>query len=564
MEWDGQDAGPADAAAKGANLATIERQYDFARLLEKNGFSTTAIKMYLEVARHYVTWAKTSNDTAVSKKLADVRLRTIGLAKQLKHDELPGLMVSELERLLDDQSLALKQASDDVSRAAAYLDAGLAYERLGRDKKAISTLGHGLDVDRAHWPQDPQLLSSVLFTLYDLSVAMEKQNDLEAADAAMENCRELVDVVLTQSKDARNRAWAFTRSALLKEKRGDANAACEYAIVAINVPFPLDDEGLLRKDGIAMFNAVTQATRILLRAKQQDDGSVQNGYERRVELARRLAEVVNDPASWFRLVEVLDFKAVWHGDRHELDLQAEVNRQERDAAKGLVNAAKGLVERDRSAKNLGWLAIGYKYLGATLATLKRYDEAQAEYDALLKLQHQIDELAKDEKSLTALLDAFARLSKLAVQKGDFDTAEGYIRAEIDAFESRRGRLAGEVALKKRSGLDLDLSWSQLVAKKPQDAVTTVREGLARNPDYIELATNLLHGLLLQGKFEGARSVLKEHRYTILADRKKSFAEVILDDFKALREHGIDHPDMAKIEELIHSWSESPSNETPPM
>ena len=65
-----------------------------------------------------------------------------------------------------------------------------------------------------------------------------------------------------------------------------------------------------------------------------------------------------------------------------------------------------------------------------------------------------------------------------------------------------------------------------------------------------LNTNLAHGYLFSGQYQKAKELYLNYKDKKLADGR-SFKQAVLDDFKEFRKRGINHPDMKKIEKLLH-------------
>jgi len=102
----------------------------------------------------------------------------------------------------------------------------------------------------------------------------------------------------------------------------------------------------------------------------------------------------------------------------------------------------------------------------------------------------------------------------------------------------------------------NLSFTLLFNRQFQEAIATAEEALALNPSDILPATNQAHGYLLSGQFEKAEAIYRQHARDKVNDQQ-TFAEAVLDDFAKLRERGIDHPDMKKIETLLRTSSGQP-------
>lgn len=94
----------------------------------------------------------------------------------------------------------------------------------------------------------------------------------------------------------------------------------------------------------------------------------------------------------------------------------------------------------------------------------------------------------------------------------------------------------------------NLSYYALFQRNFPAGREAAERGLALSPDQLWIKTNLAHSYLLSGDFETAKRIYLENCGKTLDDLS-TFASGVLDDFKAFRECGIDHPDMVKIEAL---------------
>jgi tetratricopeptide (TPR) repeat protein len=81
------------------------------------------------------------------------------------------------------------------------------------------------------------------------------------------------------------------------------------------------------------------------------------------------------------------------------------------------------------------------------------------------------------------------------------------------------------------------------------AIAAAEEALTLAPSELWIATHQAHGYLLSGQFEKARAIYLQHAQEKVNDRQ-TFAEGVLDDFAQLRQRGIDHPDINRIEALL--------------
>lgn len=105
--------------------------------------------------------------------------------------------------------------------------------------------------------------------------------------------------------------------------------------------------------------------------------------------------------------------------------------------------------------------------------------------------------------------------------------------------------------KTLAGAYVHLAWCALFNQQPNLAIEASEQGLAINSDESTgavLHTNLAHGYLFTNQYEQARAIYQRYQDIAIGDGR-SFKQAILDDFKELRQKGLVHADMKKIEAL---------------
>ena len=93
------------------------------------------------------------------------------------------------------------------------------------------------------------------------------------------------------------------------------------------------------------------------------------------------------------------------------------------------------------------------------------------------------------------------------------------------------------------------TWPFLLTRRPNEAIGAASKALELDPTKSDLKTNLAHGYLLTNQFEKAKAIYLENKDVKFPDGR-GFIEVVLKDFKDLREAGVTHPDMKRIERLL--------------
>jgi tetratricopeptide (TPR) repeat protein len=93
------------------------------------------------------------------------------------------------------------------------------------------------------------------------------------------------------------------------------------------------------------------------------------------------------------------------------------------------------------------------------------------------------------------------------------------------------------------------TWPFLLTQRPNEAIGAASKGLEIDPTSSFLKINLAHAYLLTSQFEKAKTNLSRKQDVKLPDGR-GFAQVVLKDFKDLREAGVTHPDIKRIERLL--------------
>lgn len=93
------------------------------------------------------------------------------------------------------------------------------------------------------------------------------------------------------------------------------------------------------------------------------------------------------------------------------------------------------------------------------------------------------------------------------------------------------------------------TWPCLLARRPNEAIGAASKVLELDPTKHSVNINRAHAYLLTNQFEKAKAIYLENKDVKLPDGR-GFVQVVLKDFKDLREAGVMHPDMKKIERLL--------------
>ncbi|MEQ9690585.1 MAG: hypothetical protein RLO48_12710, partial [Bauldia litoralis] len=116
------------------------------------------------------------------------------------------------------------------------------------------------------------------------------------------------------------------------------------------------------------------------------------------------------------------------------------------------------------------------------------------------------------------------------------------RALVDAAPAEPGRG------RKLAGAFANVAWASLFTGDLDGSEAASREALALVPGEAVFLTRLAHALMLAGRIAEADAIYLGRRGTMVGDR--SWEDVIVTDFAALRADGVSHPHMAEIEQTF--------------
>jgi tetratricopeptide (TPR) repeat protein len=231
-------------------------------------------------------------------------------------------------------------------------------------------------------------------------------------------------------------------------------------------------------------------------------------------------------------------------------------------AEALASYQESLAIRERLAKadpgNAGWqrdLSISHERVGIVQKAQGKLAEALASYQESLAIA---ERLAKADPGNAGWQ---RDLSVSYNQVGDVLIAQGKLAEALKAY---RGSSTISKALLTKDGSntlwlsDLDhsiaaiggLGYRFVLAHEFKGSLEASDEAIGLASDQIWLHTNRAHALMFLGRTEEARALYLKYRGTENVQEVKSWENVILDDFAALREAKLTHPLMDEIAELF--------------
>lgn len=198
----------------------------------------------------------------------------------------------------------------------------------------------------------------------------------------------------------------------------------------------------------------------------------------------------------------------------------------------------------QSVDMYGGLGISYVKLGGVHEAQGQLDSTLAYYQKALEIfatLYQQTEIPRWGQYGVIMLQAVER-----IQETLLTPAEKVARAQQQIAELQ-AQGASDTDLASAHG---SLSWYLLFDQRPAEAEAAAREAIRLDPSGAEwVHTNLALALLLQDQYEAAEAIYRRYAGKPY-DAERGWTEVFLDDLAALREAGITHPDMAKVEDML--------------
>lgn len=204
------------------------------------------------------------------------------------------------------------------------------------------------------------------------------------------------------------------------------------------------------------------------------------------------------------------------------------------------------------AASLNNLGLAYQNLGGTA----NFERAIGYYEESLKIERQLypgGVHAEIANSLNNLASAYEDLGGAANR----ERAVGYYE---ESLKIKRQLYPGGVQAEIAQSLG-GLSFTRLFVGQYPEALRDAREALQIGPVELWIRANEAHALLLMDRQAEALAIYVQYRDQPVK-AGQTFREAVLEDFAALRKAGVNHPGMAKVEELYGQPEATPDRARP--
>ena len=273
----------------------------------------------------------------------------------------------------------------------------------------------------------------------------------------------------------------------------------------------------------------------------------QDAYQKSLAIRQTLAANANDKSSTRSQRDL----AVIYERIGVLQLS---NAKIADAETALVKSLDlriALFHRNATPEAKRDLAVGWKNLGDLRLKQNKADDAlRCDAKALAILSDLSPFSSQARRDLAEIhnimADAYVAQNDYERAIASYQQCVSVVAELIRNAANPRDRASDTLYLARVYGA---LSWAQLLAKRPQDAVVSASRGLQTDATQTWIKVDLAHSFLLSGQNDKAEVLYLENRRVKISD-DKTFAQVALDDFKTFHDKGLLSPTQEKETQRI--------------
>ena len=494
-----------------------------------------------------------------AKQAVDEFFTAVSENKLLNQPALEPLRKELLEKALRYYEELGKQRGDDektqAELAKAAFRVGEIKRLLGDTAGAEQAVRRTMDISerlaQSH-PEEPEYLFYLASSHKGLGVLLKISGDSTGAREAFRKALEIHDRLAREHPDAQQYQSALAAdyvnlcSQLVHS--GDSAGAWEACHKALAIYGHLTRENPDLPQYQSDLTTYLNYLGFLLSANDESAGAAQI-YLSALEIQERLAREHPDvPQYQAGLAAGYDFIGLFllkkgsdngwarEANRKALAIYERVAREHPDVPEYQIDLAK-------SYSISGLILRG---TGDTEAGRESFRKALEIFERLTSQHPNVPEYQSD------LVNAYNNLVAIQNNGGDLVGAKDLCRKALD-IDDRLAREHPDIPLYRQdSALALaNLAKVELLSRQFQAALGLAQQAVERDPGASWINTRLAHSLLFTGQYEqAAKLYLANPAEKLPIFGGKTFAEVVLEDFKQFRAKGITHPDMAKIEKLL--------------
>jgi tetratricopeptide (TPR) repeat protein len=197
------------------------------------------------------------------------------------------------------------------------------------------------------------------------------------------------------------------------------------------------------------------------------------------------------------------------------------------------------------------LAASYHNVANLHAQSGRPDEAMVSFQQARDiLNHLIHDHPGVKKFQNDLAQNHLARGIIQTQSGQLSEALSLHEQSRDIWEQLIQASHEDMKLKSSlAGVYGNIAYIELLNRRSKESIAAALNGVKIDPNQLQIVLNLATGYFFDNQFEKAKELYMRYKdFPIKGE--ETFAAKVSSDFRALREKGLTHPDMAKIEQSL--------------
>jgi len=234
-----------------------------------------------------------------------------------------------------------------------------------------------------------------------------------------------------------------------------------------------------------------------------------------------------------------------------------------------LELAQQQIKQGQNFQTLQHLADSYHKIGKIQGQLRENKTTSlGTYQKAVEAQQQALTVQQSVMNQTEIAEGYVKLADLQNELSDTQAAVNAVQKAIDLLlplteRTDKANETPQYLLVRSYGV---LAWVELFNHQPAKAVEAASKALKITPKEDWIVANLAHAHLLSDQYEKAEEIYRKYKDTLIKGgdgKSRPFHKAVSEDFKALREKGIVHPNMKKVEALLGIVESKPTNTVPP-
>jgi tetratricopeptide (TPR) repeat protein len=452
-----------------------------------------------------------------------------------------------------EEALAISlELAQDKADAVAQWDLSVSYSWMGDVKMAQGDLTGALEVYEKSLAIDLELAEQTPHSQAhrNVSISYSRIGDVRMAQGnltgALEAYEKSLAIALELARDEtsveaqRDLSVIYSRIGDVRMAQGNLTGALEAYEKSLTIDLELAQD----KSNAQMQRSLSISYERMgnVRLMQDDLTGAREAFEKALAIALELAQDKSNAqaqrdlaVSYSRMGDVMTVQG---------DLTGALDAREKSLAIFLE-----LAQDKSDAQAQRDLGISYSTMGDARMAEGDLTAAAAAYESALAIAIELGQDSSNAQAQRDLAFSYQAVGRVRMAQDDLEGAREARESALAIYLELAQDKSDAQAQRNLAIAYGGLSWLELLDRRPSEAVSAAVKGLEADPTQVWIKTNLAHGYLLDDQVEKATAIYVENKDVIL-DGTRSFADAVREDFKLLREKGITHAAMDRIEQLL--------------